>query len=120
MSVTSVRETCSIAAATFIGATRRYPSVGICSSDVGTGRPDEILQQDEGCGVALTVSLALACIAAIIGQSGGQRIADVEPAETGTQNASETDGASSATIIRLITTALYPIRMVALYTQFQP
>ncbi len=92
--------------------------VGTCDSDVGAGRLDDISQHEERCGAAFTLSLwAAVCIPAIIGQSGGHCIGAADPAETGAQKASETDGAKNAITIRPIATLLNPIRIVALYSQ---
>jgi len=92
--------------------------VGTCSSDEGTGLPDDISQQEDFCGAACNcMSPPLAGpMRAFIGQSGGHCIDAAEPAEEGKQKASDADGATSAIIIRLTETTLYPIRIMNLYT----
>lgn len=93
--------------------------VGTCNSDVGAGRPDDISQHDERCGAAFTLTPpAAACIAVIIGQSGGHCIGAADFAETGAQKASEAEGASSATSIKPAATSLYPTRIVTLIHPF--
>lgn len=64
----------------------------------------------------ILLPFSCACIPDIMGQSGGHCMEAIGTAESGTQNASEAEGASSAKSTKLAETTLYQIRILSFYS----
>lgn len=91
---------------------------GETTLDSVTGAGLELLIVQQG-DVEVELSLlpfSCVVIPAIIGQSGGHCMEPIGPAESGTQNASEAEGASSANSTKPAETTLYQIRILSFYS----
>ena len=93
-------------------------TIGETRLDSVTGAGLELLIVQQGdVEVELSwLSPSCVCIPAIIGQSGGHCMEPMGPAESGTQNASEAEGTSSANTTKLAETTLYQIRILFFYS----
>lgn len=87
----------------------------ILDSVIGAGLELLIVQQGDIDVELSSLPSSCVCIPAIIGQSGGHCMEPIGPTESGTQNASEAEGANNANSTKLAETTLYQIRILTFY-----